>query len=217
MADIIESRSSYLHGPARSYTDSYLAPIVLAICRQYGARRILDIGCGNGSLCRELAEAGFQVVGMEPSGSGIAIARQSVPGVAFYEHGVYDDPGNIPEGDFDLAVSTEVIEHLFQPSALLKFAAAKLKPGGVLVVSTPYHGYLKNLAISLANGWDRHHAPLSDGGHIKFWSRRNLTALLESCGFRVLDFHGAGRIPWFWKAMVLVARKHEPGPGTSGR
>jgi 2-polyprenyl-3-methyl-5-hydroxy-6-metoxy-1,4-benzoquinol methylase len=210
MTEIIESRSDYRHGPGRYETHGYIAPVVLSICGEFAVRRVLDIGCGNGMLCRELADAGCEVVGVEPSASGVAAARQLVPEGVFYERSVYDDPAGIAESGFDLVVSTEVIEHLYKPAALLQLAAAKLKADGLLVLSTPYHGYLKNLALSLANGWDRHHAPLSDGGHIKFWSRQTLTGLLEKHGFRVLQFHGAGRLPGLWKAMILVARKARP-------
>ena len=103
-------------------------------------------------------------------------------------------------------VSTEVVEHLYRPRLLPAFARGLLEPGGYLVVSTPYHGYLKNLALSGSNGWDAHHTPLWDGGHIKFWSRATLTRLLEENGFEVVSFSGAGRLPWLWKSMILVAR-----------
>ncbi len=207
MSTGVERQSSYRHGKAKPCTNDYIRPVVLRICRECGARRILDIGCGNGTLCRNLADAGFAVVGMEPTSSGVACARERVPEGTFYEKGVYDDPADIPEDSFDMVVSTEVVEHLFKPSALPAFAFAKLNEGGLLVVSTPYHGYLKNLALALVNGWDRHHSPLWTGGHIKFWSRRSLTSLLETNGFRVLAFHGVGRCRWLWNSMVLVACK----------
>lgn len=81
-----------------------------------------------------------------------------------------------------------------------------LKPGGVLIVSTPYHGYLKNLALSLADKWDDHHTPFWDGGHIKFWSRRTLSEFLRREGFEVLGFHDVGRLPFLWKSVILVGR-----------
>ncbi len=211
MPDVIESRSAYGHGQAPPCTGDYVDALVLRICRKFGPGRILDIGCGNGTLCRKLAAAGFAVVGLESSPTGIAAARQSVPGGTFYEMSVYDDPQAVAAGEFDLVVSTEVIEHLFLPKALPKLAAAKLKSGGFLVLSTPYHGYLKNLVLSFVNGWDRHFSPGWDGGHVKFWSRQTLTELLESNGFTVLEFHGAGRFPWLWKSMVLVAQKRSEG------
>ena len=182
-----DSQSVYRHDARPPCTSGYLVPIVLQACRAAGARRVLDLGSGNGTLCRALAEAGFAVVGLEPSASGIEAARRAVPAGTFHRGSVYDGPEGIPESDFDVVVSTEVVEHLFRP--------------------TPYLGYLKNLLLALANRWDSHHAPGWDGGHVKFWSRRTLTTLLEAQGFRVLEFRGAGRFPWLWKSMVLVAEK----------
>ncbi|MGD9613154.1 MAG: class I SAM-dependent methyltransferase [Kiritimatiellia bacterium] len=207
MPDLIESRSAYGHDQTPPCTGGYVDALVLRICRRIGAGKILDVGCGNGTLCRKLAAAGFAVVGLESSRTGVEAARRSVPAGTFHEMSVYDDPRAMVEAGFDAVVSTEVIEHLFLPRTLLEWAGAKLKPGGFLVLSTPYHGYFKNLLLSLVDGWDRHFSPGWDGGHVKFWSRRTLTDLLESNGFQVLEFHGAGRVPWLWKSMVLVAQK----------
>jgi 2-polyprenyl-6-hydroxyphenyl methylase/3-demethylubiquinone-9 3-methyltransferase len=74
-------------------------------------------------------------------------------------------------------------------------------------MSTPYHGYLKNLAISLVNGWDRHFEVHRDGGHIKFFSKRTLGRMAEEVGFGRQKFYGVGRLPWLWKSMILVAMK----------
>jgi hypothetical protein len=86
------------------------------------------------------------------------------------------------------------------------FARKLLPVGGYLVISTPYHGYLKNIALSIFNKWDKHHTVLWHGGHIKFWSRKTLTQLLQDNGFEVVGFVGAGRFPYLWKSMILVAR-----------
>ena len=74
------------------------------------------------------------------------------------------------------------------------------------MISTPYHGYLKNLALSILDKWDKHHTVLWHGGHIKFWSRKTLTLLLQENGFNVIAFHGIGRLPYLLKSMILVAR-----------
>jgi 2-polyprenyl-6-hydroxyphenyl methylase/3-demethylubiquinone-9 3-methyltransferase len=106
-----------------------------------------------------------------------------------------------------LIVSTEVVEHLYAPRAYVKGAFAALKPGGRFICTTPYHGYLKNLALALVNGWDRHWDPLWDGGHIKLWSRATLEKLLSEAGFGNLQFRGAGRLPGLWMTMILSGDK----------
>ena len=87
------------------------------------------------------------------------------------------------------------------------YAKAVLREGGFLVVTTPYHGYLKNLALSITNKWDFHHTPLLHGGHIKFWSRPTLTKLLCEKGFNVIGFYGRGKLPFLWKSFILVAQR----------
>ena len=58
-----------------------------------------------------------------------------------------------------------------------------LRSGGSLILTTPYHGYLKNLALSLFNKWDKHFTVERRGGHIKFFSEETLARMLSSCGF----------------------------------
>lgn len=191
------------------HTCAFLTPEVLAILASSGARRVLDLGCGNGALCAALSEAGYAVVGLEVDAQAVAIARQAYPHIRFHCLGVESSPQALlqEEEPFDAVVSTEVIEHLYSPHLLPRFAAAVLKPGGLLVISTPYHDYWKNLALSLTNGWDKHLTALWHGGHIKFWSRATLTTLLSQAGFRVTGFRGVGRLPFLWMCMIVVAQK----------
>ena len=138
---------------APAHTEAYLWKPILAACRRLDARRVLDLGCGNGAFCKALLDAGFEVAGCDPSEDGIRLAAQACPGVTFRQMSVDDDPASLGT-DFDVVVSTEVVEHLVAPRNLPAFAAKVLRPGGHLIVSTPYHGYWKNLVLSLANRWD---------------------------------------------------------------
>ncbi len=79
--------------------------------------------------------------------------------------------------------------------------------GGTAILSTPYHGYWKNLALALSGKLDRHFTALWDHGHIKFWSMKTLTLLLEEAGFRDIRFARVGRVPALAKAMIAVARR----------
>jgi 2-polyprenyl-3-methyl-5-hydroxy-6-metoxy-1,4-benzoquinol methylase len=190
---------------------AYVVPDILQIVARLKAKRVLDLGAGNGALCGLLKRQGYAVAGCEYDPRGVEIARAAHPEVSFYNFGVQDDPASLltVEQKFDVVVSTEVIEHLFSPHHLPIYAARVLTDDGYLVVSTPYHGYWKNLALSIFNKWDFHHSPRWHGGHIKFWSRRTLTQLLEEHGFEVLEFRGVGRLPYLWKSMILVCRRRK--------
>jgi 2-polyprenyl-3-methyl-5-hydroxy-6-metoxy-1,4-benzoquinol methylase len=192
-----------------AYSSSYINPIIVELLSELGAKRVVDLGAGNGVLCSELASLGFQVVGVEYDKKGVDIAKSANPEIPFYNFGVQDNPADLlkSEKHFDAVISTEVIEHLFSPHLLPLYAKSVLRDGGHLIITTPYHGYLKNLALSILNQWDKHHTALWHGGHIKFWSRITLSQLLEQSGFRVVRFSGVGRYPYLWKSMVLVALK----------
>ena len=193
--------------PGAPHTASYLTAQILATCRQVSAKRVLDLGCGKGTLCGALSGAGFDVVGCDPSEDGIGFARRSYPKIRFHLVGVYDDPAVLNPDCFDVVVSTEVIEHIFLPRSLPRFASKVLRHGGHLILTTPYHGYIKNVAMAVTGKLDRHFTALWDGGHIKFWSRATLSRLLSEEGFSVTGFIGAGRIPYLWKSMILISQK----------
>ncbi len=197
------------HTPVQSYSNSYITPRIKEILQRLQAKRVADLGTGNGAMCGELAALGLEMVGIEYDKAGVELAKQSYPHIHFYNFGVQDDPAALlaTESPFDVVISTEVIEHLFSPHLLPIYAKQILKPGGHLVVTTPYHGYVKNLALAILGKWDRHLTALWHGGHIKFWSRNTLTTLLEQNGFVVEEFSGVGRLPYLWKSMVLVARR----------
>jgi len=191
-------------------SSSYITPKILEILKFLKVKRVADIGSGNGSLCGVLNKEGFEVVGIERDAQGFDISNKSYPNISFYNLGIEENPSQIlnQEDSFDAVVSTEVIEHLYSPHLLPIFSQQLLKKNGYLIVSTPYHGYLKNLALSLLNKWDAHHTPLWHGGHIKFWSKNTLSTLFEGHGFRLISFYGVGRLPFLWKSMILVAVKN---------
>jgi 2-polyprenyl-6-hydroxyphenyl methylase/3-demethylubiquinone-9 3-methyltransferase len=109
-------------------------------------------------------------------------------------------------GRWPFVLCMEVIEHVYFPHRLARTLFELCDPGALAIVSTPYHGYCKNLALSLVPGaWDRHHHPLSDHGHIKFWSERTLRSLLLQAGFTAVRFKRAGRIPALAKSLIAVA------------
>lgn len=185
-----------------NFTHSYLFPAVRSILNSRPPPRTLfDLGCGNGVMISRLSAMGYLAAAVDTSESGIRFARIAAPAARIEIGSAYDDlAGSF--GRFDVVVCFEVIEHLISPATAARTIANLLNPGGVAVVSTPYHGYLKNIAISAAGKWDLHHSSLWEGGHVKFWSRATLRRLFDDQGLSEVAFHRVGRIPQLAKSMV---------------
>ena len=181
-----------------------LAPVISEIKRLKPAK-IFDLGCGNGSTAIQLSEF-TNVVGIDLSESGIRNANRAYPHLDLRVRSVYDDLA-ADYGTFPVVVSLEVVEHLYDPRKYVRRLFDLIDPGGVAIISTPYHGYIKNLVLAATGKMDNHFTALWDGGHIKFWSIRTLTQLLEEAGFEAPAFKRVGRVPQIAKSMIAVARK----------
>jgi len=196
------------------HTHRYLhAPLFDLLGPMPAGTRVLDVGCGNGFLAGKFRDRGCKVVGIDLGDSGIAVAKRTYPDIRFELVGADDHLlKNLGEVPFDLVVSTEVVEHLYDPRAFVRGCHAATRAGGKFACSTPYHGYLKNLLISLAGKWDHHADPLWPGGHIKLFSRKKLSRLLVDAGFADLRFRGAGGYPYIWKSMILSGTRPAASP-----
>lgn len=209
----ISSGYSY-NSPEPSWSNAYLwAPLRQAIVtRLKPGARIIDVGCGSGATANMLTQMGFEVVGIDPSSSGIVVARAAYPDVQFAQRSAYDDL--VKEfGQFDAVVSLEVVEHCFDPKLYAANVFSAIRPGGYAFISTPYHGYWKNLAIALINGFDAHWSPLWDGGHIKFWSEASIRTLLVTAGFDAIAIKRVGRLPPVAKSMLVTAQRQIANAG----
>ena len=204
-------------GPANGESGAGLAgKVVDQVRRMPGVQSICDLGCGNGYIANRLAAFGYDIFGIDASKSGVAIARaqhersQHTGKVSFLESGI-DRQTRSKNGLplVDLVISSDVIEHLYRPAALLEAAEHLVKPGGKLLITTPYHGYLKNVALSLSGRMDNHFSALHDGGHIKFFSVKSLSELVNRYAFSDLSFSYYGRAPWLWKNMICQARRSD--------
>lgn len=192
-----------------SCANLYLWPV---LDREIGALKlppaapVFDLGCGNGSIGALLSSRGYKVTGVDPSPSGMDIARVQHPEVRLEIGSAYEDLA-AKYGRFPLVVSLEVVEHVYDPRLYARTLFDLVEPGGAAIVSTPYHGYLKNLALAVSGKFDRHFTALWDGGHIKFFSMRTLSALLGEAGFVDIRFVRVGRIPQLAKSMIAIVRK----------
>jgi SAM-dependent methyltransferase len=119
--------------PDRSDLDAYLAMV-----DEFGARDVLDIGCGTGTFACLLARRGLTVTGVDPAGASLAVARRK-PG-ADRVRWVQGDAADLPPLQVDLVTMTANVAQVFLTDAdwasTLRAAYAALRPGGRLVFET---------------------------------------------------------------------------------
>jgi SAM-dependent methyltransferase len=164
---------------------------------------ILDLGCGQGEFVRILVEAQYRVVGVDISSKAVELAKKALPSVDFR---VLKEDRSIPceSSRFDAVWSTEVIEHIFDIHQHLSEINRVLKAGGIYILTTPYHGVVKDVLVSLLK-FDQHFDP--EGSHIRFFDKRGLERCLGRAGFTPISWDGIGRVPWLYRTWYVVARK----------
>jgi 2-polyprenyl-6-hydroxyphenyl methylase / 3-demethylubiquinone-9 3-methyltransferase len=105
-----------------------------------GRLRCLDVGCGGGILSEALARAGHQVTGLDMSGELLEVARLHAIEQALLVDYVESDLVAFAQAQagagFDLITCMEMLEHVPDPSAIVRACVSLLKPNGVLVLST---------------------------------------------------------------------------------
>jgi len=205
--DVEETGAYVFEDVQASVHHSYNLPAIQKLMPK-GTHQLLDAGCGNGYVSNWLSGLGHKVWGSDYSESGVELAQNNFPDLNFFQADLLAGPPKvIPVGGYDGVVTLEVIEHLFDPEKFLENLYSAIKPGGFLLLTTPYHGYVKNLALSLINQWDGHFMVNSAGGHIKFFSPKTLHRMMKEVGFEPIKTVGSGRGPLMWCSMVSLARR----------
>lgn len=161
--------------------------------RPLEGKSALDVGCGAGLLAEPLARLGAKVTAIDAAPEVIAVATAHAAGsgldIDYRACGV-----EALTQTFDLVTSLEVIEHVADPQSFVDALAARLAPGGLMILSTPNRtGWSKLLTITLAEGLGR--IPKGSHDYGKFITPEELGAMLGKAGLEVVDAEGIAFSP----------------------
>jgi methionine biosynthesis protein MetW len=157
-------------------------------------KRVLDVGCGGGSLV-DFAKDWYQEI------HGVDISEVALQTAT--KRGMLCQPCNLnaeslpyEAGYFDTVVALDVVEHVFDPFHFFRECNRVLKPGGGFILSTPNIGSVQRRLQLLIFG----RFPLTtdgtygyDGGHLHYWTPKDIVALGKKHGFKKVHITGLGR------------------------
>lgn len=146
-------------------------------------KKVLDIGCGAGTLCFYVANKGVKVLGIDISSKAIASCQESA-GILGLDKLAKFKVVNFPQEQvntkFDLVIFTEVIEHLPDDKLALEKIFNMLNKGGVVIITTPsLNAPLYKLGY--ARGFDER------VGHLRRYTIDSLSKVCEDSGFKVIE------------------------------
>ena len=149
------------------------------------AGRVLDVGCASGGLLALLRGRAAHLAGLELSQTAAEAAAQIADHVVC---GALEDP-DLPfeAGSFDLVVLADVLEHLVDPAAGLARAVAWCRPGGAVIVSVPNVAHWHARLTLLRGRWPQSDSGTFDAGHLRWFTRESLRALLTGADLRDVE------------------------------
>ena len=154
----------------------------------------LDVGCGAGLLCEPLARMGADVTGVDaaPENIDAATAHAALSALPItYRAGEIAAQGL---GQFDIVSSMEVIEHVNDPAVFIGELKRRMKPDGLMLLSTPNRTPASR--IFLVEAAERlGQVPRGTHDWDKFLTPDELTALLNDAGIEIIDMQGIAFSP----------------------
>ena len=158
---------------------------LLHFLEKHGGNRakILDIGCGVGTIDFYLAKHGQNVTGIDVSQNSISVAKKNAlrfrlnKKIAFQ---VMEFPNKIPNGRFDIIICSEVLEHLKHDKMAVEKIKTLLLPDGVLIASSPSQSS-PLYRLGLLNRFEK------KVGHLRRYTEETYRNLFENAGFKILE------------------------------
>lgn len=145
--------------------------------------KMLDVGCGNGAFLSFMKSIGWKTYGVEISSKAVEFARNN--GHEVFSGNVTD--ANYPSDFFDSITLNNVLEHIAEPSELMKEVYRILKPSGELIICVP--NFSAYSSILFKQFW----AGLLIPEHLQHFNQKSLEKIVNSVGFENIAVKGIFR------------------------
>jgi 2-polyprenyl-3-methyl-5-hydroxy-6-metoxy-1,4-benzoquinol methylase len=157
------------------------------------SRRILDLGCGEGSFGAVLKSLmNCEVWGVEIDDAAARIAEKKYDKVTCGDFLSLEK--ELPLKYFDCVIANDVIEHFADPAEVLSRIGQLLAPNGKLVFSIPNVRYFENLyELIIKKDWKYRSSGTLDFGHLRFYTKKSITDLFHENGFDLELISGVNR------------------------
>ncbi len=149
--------------------------------------RILEVGCSSGYFGSALKSSGHYVWGIEPNQASALLASEKLDYVftGFFEEFLN---GHSSE-KFDVIVFGDVLEHIADPSDILKKCHCILIEGGAIVASVPNIAHITTRAMLLEGRWEYSDLGILDRTHLRFFTRQTIQELFYDSGYAVVQLN----------------------------
>jgi 2-polyprenyl-6-hydroxyphenyl methylase/3-demethylubiquinone-9 3-methyltransferase len=196
-------------GPVqRRPLDPALEPALLAALAAQPGDTVLELGCGDGAVAAGLQRCGWDVLATDADPARLEAVRIEHPALTLRALDLQQPLAPELAGRFDAVIALDLVDRVAQPQRLAQVAMAALRPGGLLLVAAPNHGYARNLWLALADRLDTARDPLRNGGRLRLFSCRSLAEVLRAAPLAQCEVRALARVPMF--ARTLLAKAHAP-------
>lgn len=153
-------------------------------------QEILDIGCGNGALSFFAAKQGCKVLGVDISKKAILGCRLNARRLGLnnirFKSKSFDQLTVKEIGKFDLAICSEVLEHLPEDFQVLRKIYSLLQPGGTLFLSTPSVNspiHIMRMIFFKKDSFDE------EVGHLRRYDIGQLVSILKKANYKIMEVY----------------------------
>lgn len=176
-------------------------------------KRVLELGCSAGYISRRLTQRGCSVTGVETDSAAAKQAQEYCREVHVLDLNTPEWVGTLAERAFDVVLLADVLEHLVDPRRVLREIDTVLDTDGSVVISLPNVVHWMTRGKILLGQFNYESIGTLDHTHLRFFTVKTARELIESAGYRVIQFHPSigGRMCGHARPLWQVLAKSMPG------